>query len=76
MELRPNQNNNMFHQLSNTHHAYKSHTNLYNQSSFIFHVESMPNHPSQSMNIELCFIPIPCHFNYQPSHLFYIPRSH
>jgi len=28
------------------------------------------------MNIELYLILIPCHFDYQPSHLFYIPRSH
>jgi len=36
------------------------------QSSFIFHVESIPTHPSQSMNIEFHLIPIPCHFDTVP----------
>jgi len=48
---------------------------IYNQSSFIFHVESMPTHPSQTMNIELYFVPTPCHFNNQPSHTCHMPRS-
>jgi len=49
MELRPNHKRIMFHQPSNTYHAYKSYANLFNQFSFIFHVESIPTHHSQSM---------------------------
>ena len=33
------------------------------KSSFIFDVESIPTHHSQSMNIEFHLIPIPCHFD-------------
>ena len=43
----------IFKQSCNIYHAYKSHVNLYNPSSYMFHVESIPNHPSQSMNIEV-----------------------
>ena len=33
------------------------------KSSFIFDVESIPTHHSQSMNIEFHLIQIPCHFD-------------
>jgi len=42
---------------------------LYNQSLFIFNVGSIPTHPSQTMSVELYIISIPCHLNYQPSHI-------
>ena len=76
MELRPNHIPMIFNQPSNIYHAHKSHANLYNQSSFIFHVESIPTHPSQSMYIEVYFISTPCHFNNQPSHLEHMSRSY
>jgi len=68
MELRTDHIPIILNQSSNIYHEYKSHVSLYNQSSFICHVET-PTHPSQSMNIEVYFIPTPCHFDNQPSHL-------
>jgi len=67
----------IFKQLS---HKYIScielHANICNQSSSISHVESIPTRYFQSMSIGLHLIPIPCLFDYQPSHLFHMPRSH
>ena len=34
-----------------------------NKSLFVSHVESIPTHSSQSMNIEFHLIPVPCHLN-------------
>jgi len=67
-ELRTDHGPIILNQSSNIYHAHKSHVNLYNQSSFPSHVESISTHPSQTMNIEFHLIPIPCHFDYQPSH--------
>jgi len=75
MELRTDHRPIILNQSSNIYHAHKSHVNLYNQSSFIFNVESIPTPPSQTMNIEFHFISIPCHFNFQPSHTQFMPKS-
>jgi len=53
---------------------YKPHVNLFNPSSFVSHVKSIPTHHSQTMNIELSLISIPCHFHNQPFHVHYMPR--
>jgi len=35
----------------------------------------MPTHSSQTMDIEFSFMPMPCHFNYQPPHTQFMPNS-
>jgi len=65
----------MLKQSNNIYHANNLRPTFINHTHSYSNVESIPTHPFQTMNIEFHLIPIPCHFNYQPSHTCHMPRS-
>jgi len=65
----------MLKQSNNIYHANNLRPTFINHTHSYSNVESIPTHPSQTMNIEFHLIPIPCHFNYQPPTISYMSHA-